>query len=78
MAVKVTFTLDELTINRINRTASRLSKPKSEIVRDAIREYEAKSDRVSEEERLRRLQIIEEIMRQPPTRSQRAVDREIA
>jgi hypothetical protein len=78
MAVKVTFTFDETTINRLNRTAIRLAKPKSEVVREAIREYDAKSDRVPEEERLRRLRLIDEYMKQPPTRSQRDVDREIA
>jgi predicted DNA-binding protein len=77
MAVKVTFTFDETTIERLNRVSTRLAKPKSEVVREAIREYYEKSDRVNEEERLRRLRVIDEIMKRPPTRSQRDVDREI-
>jgi predicted transcriptional regulator len=76
--VKVTFTLDESTVARLNQTAERLAKPKSEVVREAIREYHAKSDRLSETERLRMLQIMEEIMARPPDRSQRDADREIA
>jgi Arc/MetJ-type ribon-helix-helix transcriptional regulator len=78
MAVKATFTLDETTINRLNRTATRLAKPKSEVVREAIREYDAKSDRLPEEERLRMLRVIDDMMKRPPTRSQRDADREIA
>jgi metal-responsive CopG/Arc/MetJ family transcriptional regulator len=78
MAVKMTFTLDDETVARINRNAARLSKPKSEIVRDAIRDFDARSDRLSESERLRMIRVLEKIMAQPPTRTQREVDREIA
>lgn len=78
MAVKMTFTLDEATVVRLNRTAARLAKPKSEIVREAIRDYEASSDRLSEAERLRMLRIVDQIAKRPPTRSQREVNREIA
>lgn len=74
----MTFTLDDVTVNRLNRAAARFSKPKSEIVREAIEAYEAKSDRLSEAERLRMLRVLEEIMAQPPTRSQKEVDRELA
>jgi Arc/MetJ-type ribon-helix-helix transcriptional regulator len=78
MAVKMTFTLDEATVDRINRVAARLAKPKSEVVREAIREYETKSDRLSEEERTRMLRIVDQIAKRPPTRTQGEVDREIA
>ena len=73
----MTFTFDETTVVRLNRVAARLSKPKSEIVREAIRDYEARSDRLSEAERLRMLRAIDEIMKKPPTRSQAEVDREL-
>jgi predicted DNA-binding protein len=76
MAVKMTFTLDEETVNRLNLTARRLVKPKSEVVREAIREYEARSDRLSEAERVRAVRIIKELMKQPQTRSQADADRE--
>jgi predicted DNA-binding protein len=75
--VKVTFTLDEATVGRLNETARRLAKPKSEVVREAIREFHAKSDRLSEVERLRMLRIMKRILAEPPTRSQAEVDREL-
>jgi hypothetical protein len=78
MAVKVTFTLDEATIGRLIDTARRLAKPKSEVVREAIRDYHSRSDRLSEAERKRMLRVLDEMMKRPPTRSQRDADREIA
>lgn len=77
MAVKVTVTLDDASIASLNRTAARLRIPKSQVMREALREFEIKSDRVSESERLRRLRVIEEFMKLPPTRSQAEVDREL-
>lgn len=77
MAVKMTFTLDDATVQELNLTAKRLSKPKSAVVREAIREFYAKSDRMSEAERLRKLRIIEAMMSRPPTRTQAEVDREL-
>jgi predicted DNA-binding protein len=78
MVVKMTFSLDETTVEALNRTAGRLAKPKSEVVREAILEYETKSDRMSDAERLRKLRILDAIMKRPPTRSQAEADREIA
>jgi metal-responsive CopG/Arc/MetJ family transcriptional regulator len=37
--VKVTFTLDADTVNRLERAAERLSKPKSQVIREAVQEY---------------------------------------
>jgi Arc/MetJ-type ribon-helix-helix transcriptional regulator len=78
MAVKVTFTLDEATIGRLADTARKLAKPKSEVVREAIRDYHARNDRLSEAERKRMLQVLDQMMKRRPTRSQSDVDREIA
>jgi predicted transcriptional regulator len=75
--VKVTFTLDEATVERLNETAIRLAKPKSEVVREAIRDYHSRADRLSEAERQRMLRAVDELMGKPPTRSQREVDREL-
>lgn len=75
--VKMTFTLDEVTANRLNLAASRLHKPKSEVVREAIQDYYAKTDRLSEAERLRRMRALEVYMAMPPTRPQKEVDREL-
>ena len=75
--VKVTFTLDEETITRLNDTARRLSKPKSEVVREAIGEYYTKSDRLTEAERTRMLKALKEYALLPPTRSSAETDREL-
>ena len=76
--VKVTFTLDEETVAKLSQTAERLAKPKSEVVREAIRDFHAKSDRLSEAERQRMLRVLDRIAARPPTRTQDEVDREIA
>lgn len=76
--VKVTFTLDEATIARLNETARRLSKPKSEVVREAIEVYYAKSDRLSDAERRQMLKILGDYMRQPPIGTDAETDRELS
>lgn len=75
--VKMTFTLDEVTAKRLNLAAIRVSKPKSEVVREAIQDYYAKTDRLSEAERLRMLRALEEYMAKASTRGQKEVDREL-
>ncbi len=76
--VKVTFTLDEATVARLTETATRRRIPKSQAVREAIEDYSGKEIRMSEEERLRKLRIIDEILASPPTRPQSEVDKELA
>ena len=75
--VKVTFTLDETTVDRLNVTAGRLRKPKSEVVREAIRDYHAKSDRLSPEDRRRMLRALDELSAHASPKSKRDVDREL-
>jgi predicted DNA-binding protein len=72
--VKVTFTFDEDTVARLNETARRLSKPKSEVVREAIEAYHAKSDRLSDAERERMLKAVREYALLPTVGT--AADRE--
>ena len=72
----MTFTLDEETVSALEEAAARLAKPRSVIVREAIRAYGARAGRLSEEERRRMLRSIDAMLRQPPTRGRRAVDRE--
>jgi predicted transcriptional regulator len=76
-ATKVTFTLDQATITRLNNAAERLAKPKSEIVREAIHDYHDRIGKLSESERLRMLAILDEIGKRPPTRPQAEVDAEL-
>jgi predicted transcriptional regulator len=75
--VKVTFTLDEETVRLLRKTSDRLSKPRSQIVREAIREYGARAGRLAEDERRRMLDAIDACLRQPAGRTARAVDREL-
>jgi predicted DNA-binding protein len=74
---KVTFTLDDETIARLEVAAASLTKPKSQVVREAIHDYYERMGKLSEAERLRMLRIIDTIIAQPPTRDQREVDREL-
>lgn len=75
--VKVTFTLDDQTVERLRRTASRLAKPQSYVVREAIKEYEARSTKLSDEERARMLALVDRMVQEPPTRSGAEVDAEL-
>ncbi len=75
--VKVTFTLDAETVAALRKTATRLAKPQSAVVREAIREYGARAGRLAEDERRRMLRSIDELLRRPPTRTTAAVDREL-
>ncbi len=75
--VKVTFSLDEATVAEIRRTAERLGAAQSHVVREAVAEYAARTDRVSERERLRTLTVLESLRKTPASRAARAVDAEL-
>jgi hypothetical protein len=64
--------------DRLRRTASRLAKPQSYVVREAVREYEARSTKLSDEERTRMLAIVDRMVQEPPTRTAAEVDAELA
>ena len=74
---KVTFTLDQPTLTHLEDAAQLLAKPKSEIVREAIRDYRQRIGKLSDSERLRMLAVIDEIAKRPPTRPQSEVDAEL-
>lgn len=75
--VKVTFSLDDETVRQIRRAATRLGRPQSQVVREAIAEYAARADRLSEGERQRLLGVLEALGNAAPTRSARAVREEL-
>src|SRR5688572_14447683 len=75
--VKVTFSLDEATVAAIRRTAERLGSPQSQVIREAVAEYAARTDRVSERERLRTLGILNTLRQAPASRTAAAVDAEL-
>lgn len=75
---QLTFSLDDATVEQLRKTATRLRKPQSLVVREAIASYAAKEDRLSDEERERKLKILEHIKTLPPSGSHRDAEREIA
>jgi len=75
--VKVTFSLDDATVETLRKTATRLRKPQSLVVREAIAQYAAQEDRLSDEERERMLKVIDRFMKLPPSGSHKDAEREI-
>ena len=75
--VRVTFSLDEATVAEIRRTAARLRRPQSHVVREAVADYAARTDRLSERERLHTLAVLDRLRETRPSRSARAVDTEL-
>jgi len=75
--VKVTYTLDDATVAEIRRTAERLGRPQSQVVREAVAEYAARADRVGERERLRTVSILTSLKKTPSTRPAKEVDAEL-
>lgn len=76
--VKMTFTFDDETVRRLRQTAARLDKPQSFVVREAIREYASRAGKMSEEERLRMLDIFDRLVPAIPPRPRKEVEAEIA
>jgi hypothetical protein len=74
--VKVTFTLDDDTVTRLRRSAERLGKPQSAVVRDAINDYAGRVGRLSDEERRRMLGVLDDLAVHP-ARGARAVRAEL-
>lgn len=75
--IRVTFALDEATVERIRTTAARLRKPQSHVVREAVAEFAARADRLSESERVHALGILARLRDQKASRPSAAVDREL-
>ena len=74
---KLTFSLDDATVEKLRKTATRLRKPQSMVVREAIARYAAGEDLTSPEERERILKIIDYIKKQPTYGSPEDAKREI-
>ncbi len=75
---KATFSLDRETLETLARTAARLRRSKSEIVREAIADYALRVGRLSEAERVRQLSTFDEVTEAIPPRPASEVDRELA
>jgi hypothetical protein len=76
-ATKVTFTLDEPTIHRLQEAAERLALPKSEVVREAIHDFYDRIGRLSDRERLKMLRTFDEMVPRIPERDVREVEQEL-
>lgn len=74
---KMTFTLDEVTVQRLRQAAARLARPQSQVIREAIREYAERVGRLSEEERLRLLHVFDTMVPTIPERPLALVEAEI-
>lgn len=75
--VKVTFTLDADTVQAIRTMAERKKKPQSRVVREAIAAYASREEELSDEERARRLRVLDDLMARPRTRADVDVDKEL-
>ncbi len=64
-------------MERIRRAAERLKKPQSHVIREAVADYVARTDRLSERERLALLGVLDGLADARPTRTARAVDDEL-
>jgi predicted transcriptional regulator len=74
---RVTFSLDDATVAQIRQTAARLRKAQSHVVRDAVADYAARADRLSERERLHLMGVLERLREAKPTRPAADVDAEL-
>ena len=74
---KVTYSLDDATVGRIRRAAERLGKPQSHVVREAVAEYDARTDRLSEAERLRMLAVLDRWREEQAPRARESVESEL-
>jgi len=65
---KVTFTLDQATVTRIQEAAECLSIPKSEVVREAVQEFFDKIERLTDRKRLKMLRAFDKVIPLIPNR----------
>jgi len=77
MAVRVTFTFDEVTFARLTEAARWLSKSKSAVVREAIHDFHERIGKLSDRERIRMLKVFDDLVPKIPARSKSAVEREL-
>jgi predicted DNA-binding protein len=74
---KLTFSLDDESVQTLRRVAERTRKPQSLVVREAIAQYAEREDLLSPEDRDRLLAVIRRIGQRPATRPRAAVREEL-
>jgi hypothetical protein len=77
MLTRVTFALDEETVRAIRAMAERKQKPQSHVVREAIAAYAQQETKLTDQERARKLDVLDSLLARPRTRPQAAVDVEL-
>lgn len=60
--VKLTFTFDQETVDRLREAAARLARPQSYVVREAVREYAERIGNLSEQERRHLLKVFDAVI----------------
>lgn len=75
--VKVTFTLDDATVTRLRQAAARVGRPQSQVVREAVKDYADRLGKLSEEERVRLLEVFDTVIPVIPARPVARVDAEL-
>lgn len=74
---KVTFSLDHETVQLLRRVSERSRKAQSLVVREAVAQYAAREETLTDAERERLLAVLRDIKAQPVTRPASEVDREL-
>lgn len=76
-SLKVTFTLDRVTVRTLAQTARMLALPKSRVVRDALNDYAARLGKLSESERRRLVAVFDQVVAPMPKTSQAEATEEL-
>ena len=74
---KLTFSLDDGTVQALRRVSDRSRKPQSLIVREAIAQYAEREEVLAPDERDRLLAVLRRIKQRPATRPASAVREEL-
>jgi hypothetical protein len=75
---KVTFSLDQATLDRLQDAAERLSRPKSQVIREAILDFYERLGRLSERERVGMLRAFDDLVPLIPVRREEDVEHELS
>jgi hypothetical protein len=74
---KATFSLDEQTLQLLRSLAERKHKAQSHILREAVAVYAAQGEVLSDQERSRKLRMLDQLAARPSARTAAAVDDEL-
>jgi hypothetical protein len=74
---KATYVLDDETLRAIRTLAARQQKSQSHVVREAIAAYARREEKLTDAERARKLDLLDDLRARPRTRPPAAVDAEL-